>query len=71
MSRIKGRYVAQITIEFDVDSSTPGLNTFDEIKQNWKGINEIVRTMLSSEFDLEMEKVEVTEMLNDVIEVTE
>lgn len=69
MSRIKGRYVAQITIECDVDSATQGLHPIEEIKRDWKQINEIIKTMLSSEFDSEIGKVEVTEMLNDVIEV--
>lgn len=71
MSRIKGRYVAQIAIECDVDSATQGLRPIDEIKQDWKQINEIIKTMLSSEFDSEMGKVEVIEMLNDVVEMKE
>ena len=72
MSRIKSHYVAQIVIDHDVDLSEPGITiTPDEIKRNLKRrstptIKEVLQDIVDK-----YGKVEVTEMLNDVIEVEE
>ena len=72
MKRIKGRYVAQINIELDADALIPGLLPFDEIKENWKNINEIIKETTCDEVgDDERTKVEVTETYNDIEEVEE
>ena len=72
MSRIKSHYVAQIVLDCDIDLSEPGLLDKEVIKQNMKEYttSNIKRTLLDYGID-EFGKLEITEMMNDVIEVEE
>ena len=72
MSRIKGRYVAQIIIDYNADLSEPGMATIEEAKENLKGLSDAIKTVIYEEIiGEENGSVEVAEMLNDIIEVTE
>ena len=66
MSRIKGRYVAKVIIDFDVErkSDTPSL---EQIKESFRGFPAELKGMIESETDLE--NPVITEELLDLYEV--
>ncbi len=67
MSRIKGRYVAQIILEVD-EERTEELAPFEEIKTEFDKITENIK----HEFEQnDFSKVEVIPMYSDIYEVEE
>ena len=72
MSRIKGRYVAQIIIDYNANMSEPGRATIKEAKENLKGLSDAIKTIIYEEIiGEENGSIEIVEMLNDFVEVTE
>lgn len=70
--KIKGRYVAQVEIDINVDASRKGLLPFEEIHEMVMGdkITDILREMLNDELFLEDEgKITVTKMYGDAYQV--
>lgn len=66
MSQIKGRYVAQIEINFAMDESTHGLLPFEEInKRTTEGLTPMLKELIQNEID-EGTEVTVTQMFADV-----
>lgn len=66
MRRIKGRYVAQIEINFAIDESTEGLLPFEEIhKKVTEELTPMLKDLIRDEIGKEME-VAVTQMFADV-----
>ena len=67
MSRIKGRYVAQIILEVD-EKRTENMASFDEIKVEFDKITEnIKREFEKNDFS----KIEVIPQYSDICEVEE
>lgn len=68
MSKIKGRYVAKIVIDIDVEreGNTPPL---EQIKENFRGLPAELKEMIESETDLE--NPAIIEELLDLYEVEE
>lgn len=51
MSRIKGRHVAQVVIEMDVDENTPHLKTFEQLRDTFANqITENVKDALTNSY---------------------
>ncbi len=64
MSRIKGRYVAQIIIDIDV-KRTDDMASFEEIKKNFDGLTEEIKGELEQG---DFSKVEVIQQYADLVE---
>lgn len=65
MAMIKGRYVAQIEINFAMDESTEGLLPFEEIhKRTTEGLTPMLKELIRDEID--EGEVTVTQMFADV-----
>lgn len=64
MSRIKGRYVAQIIIDIDV-KRTEDMASFEEIKKNFDGLTEEIKGELEQG---DFSKVEVIQQYADLFE---
>ena len=73
MSRIKGKYVATVTITLDVDENKSGLLPYEEIEQGWKrGLNDGVKSAIQHEIiDDDLGKLEVTQTYCDIYRVEE
>ena len=67
MSRIKGRYVAQVILTVDAER-TEGMAPFEEIKENFAGITEEIKKDLEQG---DFTTVEVIEQFSEVNEVEE
>lgn len=67
MSRIKGRYVAQIILEVD-EERIDGMVPFEEIKKNFSGITEEIKKVLEQG---DFSKVEVIPQYSNICEVEE
>ena len=67
MSRIKGRYVAQVILTVDVER-TEDMAPFEEIKENFTGITEEIKKELEQG---DFTTVEVIEQFSDLYEVEE
>lgn len=53
MSRIKGRYVAQVVIELDADENEPELKTIDQLRYAFANqMTGSVKDTLTDEFDV-------------------
>ena len=66
MRQIRGRYVAQIEINFAMDESTQGLLPFEEIhKRTTEGLTPMLKELIQDEIS-EGAKVTVTQMFADV-----
>lgn len=70
MSRIKGRYVATVEIDFDFERE-PGVISIEEIQERFRRnmFTEMVRQTLADGFGFG--KVHVTQQYSDVYEVDE
>jgi len=68
MSRIKGRYVAQVTLEVDMERCE-GMLPLEVIRENMYGITDVMTNTLIEEGDFS--KVEVVPQFVDVYEVEE
>lgn len=67
MSRIKGRYVAQVIVELDVDENTPYLKTFDQLRDAYKNqMTGKVKDVLTDEFGESFATVTVEKQFADV-----
>ena len=67
MSRIKGRYVAQVIVELDVDENTPYLKTFDQLRDAYKNqMTGKVKDVLTDEFGESFVTVTVEKQFVDV-----
>lgn len=67
MSRIKGRYVAQVVIEMDVDENTPHLKTFDQLWDAYKNqMTGKIKDVLTDEFGESFVTVTVEKQFADV-----
>lgn len=65
MAMIKGRYVAQIEINFAMDESTQGLLPFEEIhKRTTEGLTPMLKELIQNELG-EGTEVTVTQMFAD------
>ena len=70
--KLKGRYVAQVEIEIEID-----MNDFEgvygvspqTIKEIWADNGEVIRALLENEFRADNGKVVVTPMYQDMYEV--
>ena len=67
MSRIKGRYVAQVILTIDVER-TEDMVPFEEINENFAGITEEIKKDLEQG---DFTTVEVIEQFSDLYEVEE
>ena len=66
MAMVKGRYVAQIEINFAIDESTEGLIPFEEIhKRTTEGLTPMLKELIQNEIGEEAE-ITVTQMFADV-----
>jgi len=66
MRQIKGRYVAQIEINFAIDESTEGLLPFGEIhKRTTEGLTPMLKELIQNEIS-EGTEVTITQMFADV-----
>ena len=72
MSRIKGRHVAQVVLDFDADEHTAGLKPFDEIQKDFKNLTGDLKELLDDEFGVDdICTVEVMEQYSDIYKVEE
>lgn len=73
MSRIKGKYVATVTITLEVDENRSGLLPYEEIEQTWKcGLNDWVKAVIRRDIiDDDLGKLEVTQTYCDICRVEE
>lgn len=72
MSKIKLRYVAQIVIDAEVDTSGENVLPFEEIKYNAKTLNSTIKELLEEEIcSPDQGTVEITEQFLDVYETEE
>ena len=65
MSRIKGRYVAQVTIEIDKEYLPGAMLPFDEIRDRFNGITPYLADLVDDTF--EDAKVKVDQQYADII----
>lgn len=65
MSRIKGRYVAQIILEVD-EEHTDGMASFEEIKTEFDRLTENIKREFEQD---DFSKVEVIPQYSDIYEV--
>jgi hypothetical protein len=63
---IKGRYVAQIEVNFMHDEKDPNILPFEEIKKNLNEITPELQKLLENELCDENDCVTVTQMFADV-----
>lgn len=49
MAKIKARYVGIVTMNFEFDENEPGLHPFETIKENVKGLNNVIGEILRDE----------------------
>jgi len=70
MSRIKGRYVATVEIDFDAERE-PGMVSIEEMQESLRRnkFTEEIHQMIQDEFDFG--KVHVTQQYADIYEVEE
>lgn len=70
MSRIKGRYVATVEIDFDAERE-PGMVSIEEMQESLRRnkFTEEIHHMIQDEFDFG--KVHVTQQYADIYEVEE
>jgi len=70
MSRIKGRYVATVEIDFDAERE-PGMVSIEEMQESLRSnkFTEEIHQMIQDEFDFG--KVRVTQQYADIYEVEE
>ena len=70
MSRIKGRYVATVEIDFDTER-VPGMVSIEEIQESLRSnkFTEEIHHMIQDEFDFG--EVQVTQQYADIYEVEE
>jgi len=70
MSRIKGRYVATVEIDFDTER-VPGMVSIEEIQERLRSntFTEVLRNTLANGIDFG--KVQVTQQYADIYEVEE
>lgn len=67
MSSIKGRYVARVVIELDVDEDEPYLNTIDQLRDVYKNqMTGKIKDVLTDEFDERLVTVTVEKQFADV-----
>lgn len=67
MSRIKGRYVAQVVIEMDVDENKPHLKTFDQLRDTYENqMTDGIKDILAEHFDVSFVTVTVEKQFADV-----
>lgn len=67
MSRIKGRYVARVIIEMDVDENKPHLKTFDQLRDTYENqITDRIKDVLTDQFDESSVTVTVEKQFADV-----
>jgi len=67
MSRIKGRYVAQVVIEMDVDENKPHLKTFDQLRDTYENqMTDGIKDILAEHFDVSFVTVTVEKKFADV-----
>lgn len=67
MSRIKGRYVAQVVIEMDVDENEPYLKTFDQLRDGYENqMTDRIKDILTDEFGESFVTVTVEKQFADV-----
>lgn len=67
MSRIKGRYVAQVIIEMDVDENEPYLKTFDQLRDGYENqMTDRIKDVLTDEFGESFVTVTVEKQFADV-----
>ena len=67
MSRIKGRYVAKIILDIDVER-TEDMASFEEIKKNFDGLTDTIKNELEQG---DFSKVEVIREYADLVETEE
>lgn len=68
MSRIKGRYVAKVIIDFDVERTSKTL-PLEGVKERFRGFPAELKKMIESETDLE--NPVITEEFFDLYEIEE
>lgn len=62
----KGRYVAQVTIDFEVDENTPGLLPFDQLKDAVQNqTSDAIKGMLEEEMG-DIGKIAVVQQFADL-----
>lgn len=67
MSRIKGRYVAQVVIELDADENEPHLKTIDQLRDAFVNqMTEEVKDTLTDDFNVPFVTVTVEKQFADV-----
>lgn len=67
MSSIKGRYVARVVIELDVDEDEPYLKTIDQLRDVYKNqMTGKIKDVLTDEFDERLVTVTVEKQFADV-----
>lgn len=67
MSRIKGRYVAQVIIEMDVDENEPYLKTFDQLRDGYENqMTDRIKDVLTDELGESFVTVTVEKQFADV-----
>lgn len=64
--RIKGKYVALVTLEVDVDENEEGMLPFDVIKQNMNILTKALEEILYEEFMSELGTVKVEQQYSDL-----
>lgn len=69
MSRIKGRYVATVIIDTDVEREK-GMLPFEIIKKNWTGLAPELKSVIQN-LQPGMLTVEVNTQYSDIYEVSE
>lgn len=69
MSRIKGRYVATVTIDTDVEREK-GMLPFETIKKNWDGLALELKSVIQG-LQPGMLTIEVNTQYSDIYEVSE
>lgn len=71
MSRIKGRYVAQVIIDIDIDGNMEGAKPYEEIKEAFdEELTSALEKLIKDEFDFEdCATVTVNELYKDMYQV--
>lgn len=65
--KIKGKYVAQIEMNFSVDENTPGLLPFDELQEEVKNkMESAIKELLVDEFGDLTSKISVVCLYRDM-----
>lgn len=67
MSKIKGKYVATVIIELEVDEGMKGLLPYEKIKENFKSLTPILKKILDDELgDEELGTIDVIQQFSDM-----